>query len=136
MKNDKPTLCVDVIIEFPDREIILGKRKYSPFKGEWGLPGGHVEYGETVEDAAKREVMEETGLEVELLNIVGVFSEPNRDPRGHAVSITYYARPTGGTLQAGSDTEEIIKTIKYSNMQLAFDHNKIMRVFKEQRESK
>jgi 8-oxo-dGTP diphosphatase len=129
MKNKKPALSVDVIIEYPDHEIILGKRKVKPFKGEWGLPGGHVDYGETVEDAARREVKEETGLEIELLNIVGIFSDPERDPRGHAVSIVYHARPAGGTLKAGSDAKEVMKTGNYLSMSLAFDHHKMVEKF-------
>lgn len=83
MRN--PALTVDIVIKREDGSIILVKRLNPPFKDEWALPGGFVEYGETVETAAKREAKEETGVEIELIRIIGVYSAPNRDPRGHTV---------------------------------------------------
>ncbi len=80
-----PILAVDVVVELPSGEIVLIKRKYEPFKGYWALPGGMLEIGETVEQAAIREVREETGLDVSITRLVGVYSEPNRDPRNHVV---------------------------------------------------
>lgn len=121
-----PVLAVDIIIEYPDGDIVLIKRGIEPFKGMWALPGGHVEVGETVESAAVREAGEETGLLISLEEIIGVYSDPDRDPRGHTVSIAYRARPVGGKLQASTDAKEAIKTGKFRDMPLAFDHEKII----------
>jgi len=121
-----PKLAVDIIIEYPDGDIVLVKRKYDPFKGLWAIPGGGVEVGETVEHAARREAREETGLKVRLTVLEGIYSEPGRDPRGHVVSIVYRAEPVGGELMAASDAAEAkrVKTIK--DLDLAFDHRKIL----------
>jgi 8-oxo-dGTP diphosphatase len=121
-----PTLTVDVIIEFPDGEIVLVKRGIEPFKGHWAIPGGHVESGETVEQAAVREIKEETGLNVRLDGIAGVYSDPNRDPRGHTASVVYHAVPTGGIMAAETDAEDVIKTKDIFKYPLAFDHKKIL----------
>lgn len=78
---ETPKLMVDVVI--PSSEgIVLIRRGSDPFEGQWALPGGFVEVGETVETAAVREVAEETGLAVELASLIGVYSDPERDPRG------------------------------------------------------
>lgn len=126
---DKPSLTVDIIIK-TEEGVVLIKRKNDPFKGKWAIPGGFVEYGETVENAARREVKEETGLEVELEDLVGVYSDPDRDPRGHMVSICYSAVRKGGNLRPDTDAEDvkIFKEIPWNN--LAFDHDKILKEFK------
>jgi 8-oxo-dGTP diphosphatase len=124
-----PVLTVDIIIEFPDREIVLVKRRYDPFKGCWAIPGGHVELGETVERAAAREALEETGLEVRLERLLGVYSEPGRDPRGHYVTLVYHAVPAGGKLKASSDAAEVLKTGSIDELKLAFDHRQILTDF-------
>ena len=85
---------------------MLIKRKNNPFKGFWALPGGFVEYGETVEQAAIREAREETGISVDLKNLVGVYSDPGRDPRGHTVSICFLAKPAGGTVMPDTDASD------------------------------
>ncbi len=72
--------------------MLLIRRKNAPFKGRYALPGGFMESGETAETAARRELKEETGISVTRLRLVGVYSDPRRDPRGHAVSIAYVAR--------------------------------------------
>ena len=82
-----PSVAVDVVLVRPDGSIVLVRRAKEPFKGCWALPGGFVRYGERVEDAARREAREETGLEVAIEGLVGVYSEPDRDPRGHVISI-------------------------------------------------
>jgi len=88
-KNPIPT--VDTIIQ-KGSQILLVKRKKEPFKGLFALPGGFVNEGERVEDAAKREAKEETSLDIELVNILGVYSEPNRDPRGHIMSTVFVGK--------------------------------------------
>ena len=127
MKDRKqPALTVDVIVRDGNR-VLLVKRKNNPFKGKWALVGGFVEYGEKVEEAAKRECREETGLEVELERLVGVYSDPNRDPRGHVVSICFLARVVGGKLKAGSDAREAKFFKKIPWNELAFDHAQILK---------
>ena len=108
--------------------IILIKRKNSPYKGFWALPGGFVEYGETVESAVLREVKEETGLEVDLNKISGVYSDPDRDPRGHIITICFTAQKTGGNLKADTDALEVdcLKLGDIFKLNLAFDHKKII----------
>ncbi|AEA46428.1 NUDIX domain-containing protein [Archaeoglobus veneficus] len=120
------TLTVDAIIPY-EGKIVLIKRKNEPFKGFYALPGGIVEYGERVEDALLREVEEETGLEGKIYKLVGVYSDPNRDPRGHFVSICYVVLPSGGELRAGSDAREVALFLLDSLPSLAFDHEKMIR---------
>lgn len=81
---------------------MLIRRNNPPYQGCYALPGGFVEIGETVEEAAIREAWEETGLDINLLGLVGVYSDPARDPRGHVVSVAFLARGSG-RLQSGSD---------------------------------
>jgi len=122
-----PGLTVDIIIKRKDGSTILVKRLNPPFKGDWALPGGFVKYGETVEAAAVREAKEETGIDIELTKIVGVYSAPNRDPRGHTVSICYLAQEVGGELRADTDAKEA-KSFQPSSLpkKLAFDHGKML----------
>jgi len=123
-----PLLAVDVIIRRRNGQIILIRRANPPFAGCWALPGGFVKYGERVEEAAIREAKEETGLDIQLERIVGIFSDPGRDPRGHVVSICFLARERGGILKSGSDAEEVVsidpQNIK--NIRLAFDHREML----------
>ena len=119
-------LAVDVIIRTPDG-VVLIKRKNEPYKGMWAIPGGFVRYGEKVEDAAAREVKEETSLKVKLGKLVGVYSDPKRDPRGHVVSVCFLAERAGGRLKASSDAQDtkIFKHIPWR--ELAFDHAWILK---------
>jgi 8-oxo-dGTP diphosphatase len=120
-----PALTVDGVI-IKDYLIVLIKRSKSPFKGYYALPGGFVEYGETVESALIREIAEETGLEVKIKSLIGVYSDPNRDPRGHVVSLAFIAQITGGELSSGSDAREV-RLFDIRNLpRLAFDHEKIV----------
>ncbi len=120
------TLTVDAIIPYRGG-IVLVKRKNDPFKGKYALPGGIVEYGESVEDAVLREAEEETGLKCRIERLVGVYSDPNRDPRGHYVSVCFILVPVGGELKAGSDAEDV-KVFKLSELpELAFDHEKMIK---------
>ncbi len=108
--------------------VILIKRKNPPYKGSWALPGGFVEYGETVESAAIRETKEETGLDVTLGDIVGVYSNPERDPRGHIISICFLGQKIGGKLMADTDAADVkyFNLDEVSTIDLAFDHGKIL----------
>ncbi len=124
-----PLLATDIIIDFPDGSIVLIERGNDPFKGKLALPGGMVEIGETVETAARREAKEETGLAIELRGLIGVYSDPKRDPRGHCVSIVWHAIPVGGELKADTDAANVIKSKDFLEEDLAFDHNKIVRDF-------
>lgn len=121
-----PNLTVDIVIKRRNGSIILIKRRNPPYQGLYALPGGFVEEGETVEAAAIREAEEETGLKVKLTNLIGVYSDPNRDPRGHTVSIAYLAQEQGGTLHPATDATEA-KSFKTPPHKLAFDHHIILR---------
>ena len=120
------TVTVDAVIPYKGG-IVLIKRRKEPFKDFYALPGGIVEYGETVERALIREVKEETGLDVEIRKLVGVYSDPKRDPRGHFISICFIALPKGGDLKAGNDAKEV-RIFKLGNLpRLAFDHEKMIK---------
>lgn len=122
---ETPKLMVDIVI--PSEEgVVLVRRGSEPFEGQWALPGGFVEIGETVEGAAAREAAEETGLAVELARLVGVYSDPDRDPRGHNVSVAFLARVLGGDLAAASDAAEAA-VLDPGDVELAFDHADIIR---------
>ena len=132
MSEKYPKLAVDVLIADEKKGILLIKRRTDPFKGRYALPGGMVEYGEPVEKAAVREVKEETGLDVELEGILGVYSDPDRDPRGHTVSIVFFATPKKGKMAGSSETEDVgYKTLnEIEKLELAFDHETIIEDFK------
>ncbi|MEM2637997.1 MAG: NUDIX hydrolase, partial [Candidatus Hadarchaeales archaeon] len=120
-----PRLAVDAVIKAKNG-IVLVRRKNPPFRGKWALPGGFVKYGEKVEEALTREVKEETGLEVEIEKLLGVYSDPSRDPRGHVVSICFLAKVVSGKMRAGSDAAEVRIFKKIPWKRLAFDHAKIL----------
>ena len=122
-----PALTVDTII-VDDDKVVLVQRLNNPYKDYWALPGGFVEYGEKVEHAAVREAKEETGLNIELKHIVGVYSDANRDPRGHTVSIVYMANIVGGQLKSDSDAKDVkyFEVSELNKMDLAFDHKEIL----------
>ncbi|MBD0353575.1 MAG: NUDIX hydrolase [Rubrobacteraceae bacterium] len=121
---ETPKLMVDVIIP-SERGVVLIRRGNDPFEGRWALPGGFVEVGETLEEAAYREAAEETGLAVEVARLVGVYSDPERDPRGHNVSVVFLARVLSGDLVAATDASEVA-VLDPSSVELAFDHRKII----------
>ncbi|NPA75400.1 MAG: NUDIX domain-containing protein [Euryarchaeota archaeon] len=122
----KPSLTVDMILVEKDK-ILLIQRKREPFKGMYALPGGFVEYGEKTEDAAVREMKEETGLDIKVTKLVGVYSDPNRDPRDHTVTVAYEVKKIGGKLKSGDDAAGV-KFIPLNNLpKLAFDHGKIIK---------
>ena len=121
---ETPKLMVDVVIP-SERGVVLVRRGSEPFEGQWALPGGFVDVGETVRQAAVREAAEETGLAVEVSRLVGVYSEPDRDPRGHNVSVAFVARVLGGQMQAASDAAEV-EVLDPGSVELAFDHGRII----------
>ena len=117
---------MDAII-MKDQSILLVQRKHEPFQGFWALPGGFVEYEETTEQAVMREVREETGLETIVHGLLGVYSDPNRDPRGHTITVAYFMTTVGGTLIAGDDAAEV-RYFKGDELpRLAFDHANIVK---------
>jgi len=120
------TLTVDAIIPY-EGKIVLIKRLNEPFRNHYALPGGIVEYGESVEEAVLREVEEETGLKGKIHSLVGVYSDPKRDPRGHYVSVCFVVLPIGGELKAGSDAKELGLFSLEKLPKLAFDHEKMIR---------
>ncbi|MBM4275053.1 MAG: NUDIX hydrolase [Deltaproteobacteria bacterium] len=121
-RNPVPT--VDIIIEYQDRGVVLVKRGKPPWG--WALPGGFVDYGETLEEAARREAREETGLEVKLLGQFHAYSDPQRDPRQHAITMVFVARGYGVPL-AGDDAGDLaIFSPENPPEPMAFDHARIL----------
>jgi len=119
-------LTVDGIL-IQDRKILLIKRKHQPFKGQWALPGGFVEYGETTEDAVIREMFEETGLKTKIRHLVGVYSDPHRDPRGHTVSVVYFLEICNGEMKSGDDAADVDFFDVNELPSLSFDHEQIIK---------
>lgn len=124
MKPETPLLTVDALIIYEEK-LVLIKRKNPPYKDMFALPGGFVDIGETVENAAIREAKEETNLDIEIVNLLGIYSDPKRDPRGHTVSICFIAAGYGD-LKAGDDAGDIGLFDIYNVPELAFDHNKVI----------
>ena len=122
-----PALTTDCVIFDKDGRALLIRRKNEPFKGAYALPGGFVDIGETVEAGCRREVLEEAGIEVGDLRLVGVYSDPGRDPRGHTVSVAFLALlPSAPRPRAGSDAEADEWVKDWRKLKLAFDHAQIL----------
>ena len=122
-----PLLTVDAIIELgqdASREIVLVKRKNPP--PGWALPGGFVDYGETVEEAAVREAFEETGLKIDLVRQFHTYSAPGRDPRGHTVAVVFIARAKGEP--KGGDDASLARAFRPDRLpeDMAFDHRQVI----------
>lgn len=140
MKEQRnPMSTVDTIIQ-KNSQILLVRRKKDPFKGFLSIPGGFVNEGERVEDAAQREAKEETSLDIELVDILGVYSEPNRDPRGHIISTVFIGEisPNNKVEALAQDDAAEIKWInleELNNIGFAFDHQKIVSDYKKWKRS-
>ena len=130
----RPSLTTDGIVVV-DGRILLVRRKNEPFKGRYALPGGFVEYGETVEHCVVREVGEETGLRVRVDRLLGVYSAPGRDPRGHTVSVVFILQQEGGTLADSEETHAGWFPLA-SMPTLAFDHDSIISDYRRSKRGK
>lgn len=123
MKHKNPVPTVDIIIEI-EGGIVLIERKNPPYG--WALPGGFVNYGETLEQAAIREAREETSLDVRLLRQMHAYSDPKRDPRGHTITIVFMAKAEGIPI-AGDDAKGIgVFTKNNLPSPICFDHGEII----------
>ncbi len=120
-----PWITVDGLILL-DAKLVAVVRRNPPFQGMPALPGGFLELGESLEGAVVREVREETGLETRVVRLVGVYSDPARDPRGHTVTAAYALERVGGELAAGSDAKGIVLLDPDALPRMAFDHAKIV----------
>ncbi len=124
-----PKSAVDILVVKNNKILLLKRAKY-PFEGKLVYPGGMVEYGETVEQAAIREAKEETGLKIEIREILGVYSSPKRDPRFHSISSAFIAESVGGKIKSSFEGKVKwydIKKIK--SKELGFDHTKILNAY-------
>lgn len=131
-----PLLTADVIIELvdqPGRPVVLIERKNPPYG--WALPGGFVDVGEKLEVAAIREAKEEVSLDVRLIALLGMYSDPARDERGHTVSAVYVAEASGQPLAADDAKNLAIFTMADIPGELAFDHDEIIRDYRNYREN-
>lgn len=126
MAHRQPALAVDCVVFDPQGRLLLIRRKNPPFQGQYALPGGFVDYGETAEQAAARELTEETGLTATALSLIGVYSDPTRDPRQHVVSIAYLVHVADFVPRAGDDASQAEFVADWRDQILAFDHNKIV----------
>ncbi len=126
MAYKSPALTVDCVVFDRASRLLLIRRGRAPFKGAFALPGGFVEYGEDVETAALRELKEETGVDGKIVRLIGVYSDPKRDPRGHTVSTAFLVRPRSTKVTGGDDASEAAFVTDWRDVKLAFDHAKIV----------
>lgn len=123
---------MDAIVLNNKGEILLMKRRIEPFNKLWGVPGGHVKSRERVERAVLREVREETGLTCKIVKLLGVYSDPKRDPRYHTVSIAYILKIAGGKLRNSFESsEQRFFSLNKIPKKLGFDHGKIISDYKK-----
>lgn len=126
----RPSVTTDIVV-LADREaglsILLIRRKGEPFAGQWALPGGFLDQGETLPACAARELKEETGLVAPDLTLVGAYGDPGRDPRGWTVSVAWLARVSADVSPvAGDDAAEVGWFAIDALPELAFDHGRIV----------
>ncbi|NOX27959.1 MAG: NUDIX hydrolase [Gammaproteobacteria bacterium] len=127
MRPVTPLIAVDAIIELadrPGRPIVLIERKYPPYG--WAIPGGFVDVGESLEAATVREALEETSLAIQLKALLGCYSDPARDHRGHTVSAIYVAEATGNPVAQDDAKALAVFNIDDELPQLAFDHQQVL----------
>jgi 8-oxo-dGTP diphosphatase len=124
-----PRLTVDAFVRDRRGRLLLVRRGRPPFIGMWALPGGFCEYGETTETCCARETLEETGVAVRVEKLLGVYSDPKRDPRGHTVTVLYAARPVRGEAKGSDDAAEArwFTRKEIRELDFAFDHGEIIR---------
>ena len=130
----RPAITVDIILfTFQNNELkaLLVRRKQPPFAGKWALPGGFVQIDEEIEEAARRELSEETNVNDIYLEQLYTFGEPDRDPRGRVITVAYFAllsvdQAESHQLQAASDADEAAWWNVYQLPSLAFDHDRIL----------
>ena len=137
-RNPIPTIDIILFENSNSNKVLLIKRKKDPFKDYFSLPGGFVNEGEKVEDAVRREAEEELLVKVEPIDILGVYSDPNRDPRGHIMSITFIVKIITGELKAGDGVAELkwIEINNLGNIKIGFDHLKILSDYKTWNENR
>jgi 8-oxo-dGTP diphosphatase len=122
-----PALTTDCVLVDAKGRVLLIRRGHPPFKGKYALPGGFVDIGESVEDACRRELLEETGVKAGRLRLIGVYSDPKRDPRGHTCTVAFLARVGRATARAGDDAAAAEWVEDWAKADVAFDHAKILR---------
>ena len=131
MRTSKIFVTTDAVIfrkAGNGHEILFIKRKNDPFKGKWALPGGFLDEGEDLQEGARRELKEETGLEVEDLEQLGAFGKPGRDPRQHTVSVAYVGFAKENAKAKGADDADEAQWFPVDNLpELAFDHAEIVK---------
>lgn len=122
-----PLPAVDAVI-VKNNKVLMIKRRIEPFRGFWCLPGGFLEYGETVEEGVIREVWEETGLKTIIKTLIGVYSNPRRDPRGHTVSSAFLLEIRGGKVKLNEESSEYKWfALKNTPDKVGFDHKEILK---------
>jgi 8-oxo-dGTP diphosphatase len=119
-----PPIAADVIAEIGDRIVLIERKN---FPEGWAIPGGFVDFGETVEAAAIREAKEEISLDVELRALLGIYSRPDRDPRGQTITAVYIARASGTPVAADDAMNCALCDPRNPPAPLAFDHAEILR---------
>jgi 8-oxo-dGTP diphosphatase len=139
-RHRNPIPTVDIIIEQNSR-ILMIRRKNDPYKGCLALPGGFVDEWEKIEDAARREANEETSLNIHLVDILGVYSDPKRDPRGHLISTVFVGIVPTDNLSVEASAQDDASEVEWINLEainksnIAFDHKKILFDYKAWKES-
>lgn len=126
LQRRAPLLCVDGVVVNDKGEVLLTKRKIEPFKGYWHLPGGHVDFEEMVEKAVVRVVKEESGIDAKRVSLVGVYSDPGRDPRGHFVTVGFLMKPVKGKERSDFQASSI-KYFKELPEKMGFDAREIVK---------
>lgn len=134
-KYPHPSVTTDCVIlgfDGEDVKVLLIERGFAPYKGCWAFPGGFLEMTESAEEGAKRELMEETGLEATFMKQFHAFSTPDRDPRERVISIAYYALVRMSDVMGMDDAAQAKWFPLYAMPKLAFDHEEMLRIAKEE----